>query len=40
MNKFIADETTNDSGFATFANAAYDYYTVRFEGDSLYLPSQ
>lgn len=38
-SRFIGSSTTNEQGNASFENAAYDYYTISFDGDSDYLPT-
>ncbi len=36
---YLGNAESNDNGYATFNNAAYDYYTVVFDGDGDYLPT-
>ncbi len=38
-SKFVASKNSNDLGYATFENAAYDYYTVKFDGNDTFLPT-
>lgn len=39
-NKYLSKQNTSENGYATFANVAYDYYTVKFDGDDTYLPAR
>lgn len=38
-SKLIAQGKTNASGFASFPDVAYDYYTASFAGSDYYLPA-
>lgn len=39
-NKYLSKQATSKDGYASFANVAYDHYTVKFDGDDTYLPAK